>query len=241
MSRFFIRPDYIFNDNSGNITYDHGVNIYWSPERIRASEIFQYSVYKLIASKIQESKLHNPLIADVGCGAAYKGIRFLSSISANYHGFDQPNVIEILKKLHPGISWYDSDFENDTLEVIDKYDFIVCSDVIEHLVHPDLFLNKLKTLMKRQGTLFLSTPDRTLLRGIDAICSPNPNHVQEWSSKEFDSFVEAMGFVIEDRFHLPPMRFRLHSLGGYLRHRLSQLSSPGLAWNYNYLLKLRLR
>jgi SAM-dependent methyltransferase len=240
VSRFFIRPDYIFNDKAGNITYDKGSNIYWSSERIKASEIFQYSVYKLVASQIRESKLHNPFIADVGCGAAYKGIRLLSSITEHYHGFDQPNVIEILKSHHPNISWFDSDFENDNLDVIEKYDFIICSDVIEHLVHPDLFLIKLKTLMKPQGTLFLSTPDRTLLRGKDAICSPNLNHVQEWSSREFDSFVEAMGFVIEDRFHLPPMRLKLHSLGGYFRHRLAQLSSSGLSWNYNYLLKLRL-
>lgn len=240
MSRFFIRSDYIFNDLNGNTTYDRDGEIYWTPERIRASEIFQYPVYQFVASCVRKSKIRSPLVGDVGCGAAYKGLKLLASITENYCGLDQPNVIQILRDRYPRVNWVEADFENDALPLAGSFDFIVCSDVIEHLVRPDLFLDKLKTLLKPDGILFLSTPDRFLLRGPKAIKSPNLKHIQEWSADEFDRFISSAGLLIEQRIYLPPMRLRLHSLGAYFRHRFTQLLSPKLAWKYNYLLVLKM-
>lgn len=39
-----------------------------------------------------------------------------------------------------------------------KYDIIFCFEVLEHIMNPLLFLNELKTILMKEGTIYLSTP-----------------------------------------------------------------------------------
>jgi 2-polyprenyl-3-methyl-5-hydroxy-6-metoxy-1,4-benzoquinol methylase len=45
------------------------------------------------------------------------------------------------------------------LEMIGKFDVILATEVIEHVAHPDDFLHKLASLLKKDGTIVLTTPN----------------------------------------------------------------------------------
>ena len=44
-------------------------------------------------------------------------------------------------------------------EVVGQFDVILAAEVIEHVAHPDAFLHKLASLLKKDGTIVLTTPN----------------------------------------------------------------------------------
>ena len=44
-------------------------------------------------------------------------------------------------------------------EMVGKFDVILATEVIEHVAHPDTFLHKLASLLKKDGTIVLTTPN----------------------------------------------------------------------------------
>src|SRR5690606_5282573 len=76
-----------------------------------------------------------------------------------------------------------------------------CSDVLEHLVRPDIAMRLMWTLatIGDNAPVVLSTPAREHRAGAAYHGQPrNPAHVREWTSAEFAAFVTASGFSIHD-------------------------------------------
>jgi SAM-dependent methyltransferase len=101
-----------------------------------------------------------------------------------------------------------------------QYDVIVMAEVLEHLyTSPALVLKFLKTLLKPQGVLILSTPNALDFAGrIKPLLGihpyeliredyTNPGHYREYTEKELRSYAEKVGFTILD--------FKLHSYFDY--------------------------
>ena len=51
----------------------------------------------------------------------------------------------------------DWDF-NENTNITNKYDTILCFEVLEHVMNPLLFLEQLKKLLKKYGIIYMSTP-----------------------------------------------------------------------------------
>ncbi len=122
-------------------------------------------------------------VADIGCGSAYKLIKYLGDFETI--GYELPVNVEKLKEFYPEREWRISDF---TEEEDVKCDLIICSDVIEHLVDPDVLM----TYLTRQNfkLLILSTPERDICRGVNDFGPPkNPAHQREWNFDEFGQYV----------------------------------------------------
>lgn len=60
------------------------------------------------------------------------------------------------------------------------FQVITCFEVIEHIPNPDLLLSELKRMMKRDGLLFLTTPNRAM-RLLPLQRPWNPEHVCEYT------------------------------------------------------------
>ena len=58
----------------------------------------------------------------------------------------------------------------------ESYDVIICAEVIEHLIVPDLILNEIRRILKKDGILILTTPNlAALTRRIKLLLGRNPN------------------------------------------------------------------
>lgn len=62
------------------------------------------------------------------------------------------------KKLSPHITFFKQDIQK-TLKKTEKYDLVICFDVIEHLKYPDLAIKNMYTSVKKNGVVLCSTPN----------------------------------------------------------------------------------
>src|SRR6202035_2929981 len=44
-------------------------------------------------------------------------------------------------------------------EVVGQFDVVLAAEVIEYVAHPDVFIHKLASLLKKDGTIVLTTPN----------------------------------------------------------------------------------
>lgn len=76
-------------------------------------------------------------------------------------------------------------------------DFIVSFETLEHIVSQDLFLSELSRILKKDGRLLISTPDKDLISG--GIESDNPFHLKELTKRGFIDLLSHY-FVIDSLY-----------------------------------------
>ena len=93
------------------------------------------------------------------------------------------------------------------LDFRDTYDVVTAFAVLEHLIEPEQFLGKLKTLVANDGVLVIMTPSHQCLKTwlIDHLTrrrwhmySP-PEHLNFFSTGYFDHYLAAHGFTLTRR------------------------------------------
>lgn len=72
------------------------------------------------------------------------------------------------KKLSNKIDWIKTDLNNN-IKLKNKFDFIICTEVIEHLENPRQTLRNIHDLMKPKSTLILTMPNNESIRALVAI------------------------------------------------------------------------
>ena len=121
-----------------------------------------------------------------------------------------------------------------------KIDIIICSDVIEHLIDPDLLLNYIKNLSSKNSIIYLSTPDRDRMRGKSCMKSLKKEHIREWNYSEFKAYIADRGFQIIDHIHLKPLKFSFSNFKNYLQILLNKtINFDGKKFKYNQLIVCR--
>lgn len=68
-----------------------------------------------------------------------------------------PVISKLLQEKHFNIVQYDPFFHNHPALLKDKYDYIVCCEVMEHFHNPDKEFQLLNRLLKKQGQLYCMT------------------------------------------------------------------------------------
>lgn len=138
-------------------------------------------------------------VLDIGCA---KGSFLNEMIKYNYitHGIElsAPNV-EVCQasghKVYLGDldSYYNSAAKQ-------QFNIIACLDVIEHIVMPGEFLQKIKSLLSNNGLLILSTPNFSglvskLLGNRDPFLIP-PEHLNFFTKRGLKELIKANGFEV---------------------------------------------
>ena len=203
MKNFFIKSGYINNQVQ---KYDTKKR-YWTSQRIKASRLFQYSVYIEIKKFINYSEKSK--LVDIGCGAGEK-LKLLKDDKQNLEifGIDTKESIDICKKNLDFGNFIVDDLSNYNESLYENhknsFDYIICSDVIEHIKNPDQLLSLVNYLAHKDTIIIISTPDRIKFRGQSNNQSPNSAHIREWSGKELKLYLESKNFsVIGHKFMLP--------------------------------------
>ncbi|XP_015188000.1 PREDICTED: ubiquinone biosynthesis O-methyltransferase, mitochondrial [Polistes dominula] len=133
-------------------------------------------------------------IVDVGCGGGILS-EPLARIGAEVTGIDtSAQLIDIAKKhalldsdLLGRLNYVQTDIETFEKENKEKYEAVVASEVIEHVNDPQLFLKCCSAIVKPGGSLFITTPNRTLLSWMSVICAAEyllkivPVGTHEWN------------------------------------------------------------
>jgi SAM-dependent methyltransferase len=156
---------------------------------------WQIGVYEQVV--LLAERLNARHIVDVGCGDARKLAPLHSRFSIV--GIDYGVSLELCRNRYPYGTWIEYDLTSEGSLPLDervlRSSVIVCADVIEHLVHPEALLAKLREALRMAPVVLLSTPDRDLVNGRTDMGPPrNTGHVREWTLNEFSFFLASQGF-----------------------------------------------
>ncbi|SDB54952.1 Methyltransferase domain-containing protein [Desulfonatronum thiosulfatophilum] len=238
MSKYFIKDGYTEYKTDRNLTFDtNRKESYWDANRELSSKYYQWGVYQYIAGDIKK----NDVVVDIGCGCGYKLHHIIGSKSKNIIGLDQPAPIQYCQNKYMFGKWIDVDFESPNfVKVSDKVDYLICSDVIEHLINPEKLISFIHSIISYDTKIIFSTPDRDRLRGYSCMSSEKPEHVREWNFSEFKKYIENNNFKILSHFHQTPLRFTFWNYKVFFTILLRQLfANDGRKFKYNQVVVCR--
>lgn len=190
MSNPFLLPNQKFYGIHRGYNWRRFPEEYYAPEH---PNHYQIEVYEAARKILTERQFRT--VIDVGCGSGHKLIQFFPDVPTI--GIETPRTVEYLKKRYPLRIWYATplwhyeDF---------PADLVICVDVIEHVVDPDLLLHFIRNLSAKR--YLISTPERDLMNENTFNGPPrNPHHVREWNKQEFADYI-APWFKIEKHYTL---------------------------------------
>ena len=174
----------------------------------------------------------NARTLDAACGEGY-GSAMLAQVAASVEGVDiSPQAIGHARERYgqlPGVGFHDADCTE--LPFADQeFDRVVSFETLEHLAEQDELLAEFKRVLKPDGCLILSSPDKATYS--DGQGTVNEYHVKELYRDELEALI---------RRHFPTHRLlgqklmfhsAIWSLDGFERVALDQVSegkntSPG--------------
>ncbi len=122
-------------------------------------------------------------VLDIACGSGY-GSQILGQAGAKevWGGDISYDAIDFAKSSHSGEDVHfrvmeasDLPFEDDSFEMV------VSFETIEHLDNPKLFIQEIYRVLKPNGKLILSTPNKSATRRLNI---SNPYHIYEFKQNE---------------------------------------------------------
>ena len=163
----------------------------------------------LINLEVYKHIIENSECLDVGCWNGNLGYKLIKDKNCVVDGIDI-NKEGLLKAKQRGYRHtYNINFNNDkwSISSINKnYDYIIFSDVLEHLIDPSRTLLNLKTKLKSNGRAVISIPNSVfMLQRIEYLLgkftynvgfSPDYTHVRFFTKKSIISLVENSGYKI---------------------------------------------
>jgi len=131
--------------------------------------------------------LGRSVVVDVGCGYGRKLAPYVNEFTVV--GIDTPDVLPHVEVTPITLIAQNLDAE-EPLPIDPSVSLVICSDVIEHLWHPERLAMRLAVL---GCPVAMSTPDRARTHGRGNLSPLNPCHAQEWTLDELELFLEDCG------------------------------------------------
>lgn len=142
--------------------------------------------YEIAARQVKEKR-----VLDIACGVGY-GCQILCNAGAKtVLGVDAcSDTIKYAEKRYQanGIQFLCANAEQ--FEWSEQFDVIVSFETIEHLHHPDKFLERIHKYLTPEGDLFLSLP-------LGETRHFDPYHLHAFTQEEIFDLLEKTGFMVE--------------------------------------------
>lgn len=134
-------------------------------------------------------------ILEIGCGGGFL-TEALARLNATMTGVDPgENIIRIANlhltenspELQSRINYVVDVIENHSLDNQEKYDAVIVSEVIEHINDKTSFLGACVATLKKGGSIFITTPNRTNLSYLTTIVAAEdifkfvPKNTHDWN------------------------------------------------------------
>lgn len=170
-------------------TPEHTDALYRSPQVLRRYlGPTRQRYYEGIIHLLPLEAYHQRRIADAGCGPGYflwllqRALVAEGYQPAALFGLDYSlAALEVARKLLPQAEFRCLDI--DALLLEERFDIVVCMDVLEHLLHPDRALRNLTQLVAPGGILLLTVPNGRY--------DHFAGHINFWSPESWRVFLEA--------------------------------------------------
>jgi len=150
-------------------------------------------------------------VLDVGCGNgmhALKAARRCHRVVGVDGNLDSLGVALRSSQALPGgnVSFFAADLEQGLAVREQRFDTVICLDLLEHVYARDLLLQEIRRALKPRGTMLLSVPNRgtSWKRRLDRaglFSYSDPDHKIEYTLEELEAELGKNGFRIE---HLHP-------------------------------------
>lgn len=160
--------------------------------------------YRIILSVIDKYLKRGSKVLDVGCGAGALSL-YIASQKCEVIGIDiAENAISAAKKSADSMSiknvqFFAMDFPKKVPVGKDRFDMILCIEVLEHLIEEKLALKRIKELLSPGGIAIISVPSKNapLFRlGMATEFDKRVGHVRRYTSKELEDKCVSMGLTI---------------------------------------------
>jgi ubiquinone/menaquinone biosynthesis C-methylase UbiE len=145
----------------------------------------QRIVTNILTNHLNKNKTAQKIL-EVGCGTG----EYLNILSKDYEniatitGTDySEEAIKIATKKYPDIEFKHLDIEKEVLS--EKYDIIICMEVIEHLNHRKDAFKNLVTMLNNNGILVVTTPAGPIFA-----TEKHFGHIQHSSKEEMQEFAK---------------------------------------------------
>jgi SAM-dependent methyltransferase len=121
-------------------------------------------------------------VLDAACGAAYGSAMLVAAGAREVVGIDveEDVVAAAREKVTSGARFDVGDLRELPYED-DEFDLITCFEAIEHVAETELVLDELRRVLRPEGLLVLSTPNR------DVYTPGNPFHLRELTPNELEA------------------------------------------------------
>ena len=140
---------------------------------------------------------YNKIVADIACGTGYGSKSIVEKGQAKkYLGIDiDLESIKYAKKYFKlnNTEFYNSNGESTSISN-NSIDIILCFETIEHVSDEKKLLKEFKRILKKNGLLICSTPNKWPLEIAE-------HHVKEYDYKSFRNTLEDIGFTLENMYN----------------------------------------
>jgi hypothetical protein len=160
-------------------------------------------------------------IVDIGCGSGYKLIKYLGTFETI--GVETEPCYSFLKSNYPNNKWIQSGESEKNFIYYNELlnpDMVICSDVIEHIINPDILIDYLLSLKSRY--YIISTPCRNILCNHPSFNDAykkhwngppkNRCHVQEWTMDEFKKYISKKFNILSSHYGKQQIECQYHLL-----------------------------
>ncbi|HSA38118.1 MAG TPA: class I SAM-dependent methyltransferase [Methanoregula sp.] len=149
--------------------------------------------------KIIKKNIAGHMILDAGCGTGHLTIELLKEGYEVTAIDSSPELIHLLRETVKSenlrLPSFIMDICNPHDLTVEKFDTIVCLDVIEHIEGDESVLNIFRDLLKNEGTLILSVP---AIKNFFGERDKNVGHYRRYDKNEITNKVHKAGFDISD-------------------------------------------
>jgi len=145
------------------------------------------------------------VILDYGCGKGkmLTQLRLLNP-KAKIIGVDvSKTALKNAKRMNPSGSFVHITESKKTPLKSHSIDYIVCFDVIEHIYDTEFVFKEFSRLLKKRGTLFITTPYFGFFKniflsfyGFDIVYDPKGPHIRFYTIKTLKSCIEGVGLSL---------------------------------------------
>lgn len=215
------------------------LNRYWQTRDLPSADARSHQRAEMIRSLLGEPQSED--LIDIGCG---RGMVMIPLIEQGYRVSGCDLATETVGPLHAdGYDAFVFDIEKDDLP--DKYDGIICLEVLQQIFDPVAALGKFSKSLNENGFLIISVPNEfhlwsrlRLLAGSSHLGDFDESHIRLFNPRRARRMFERAGLHVEKVISVPVLPPGIKALG-WLGKLLARFSPSLFSLSQIYKLKVR--
>ena len=165
------------------------MSIIKTAERVSLSPSDNYVFQRSLLAYKEASEIIHGKVLEIGTGSGY-GIKEIAPKAKEFWTLDK-YYISINYKKYRNTRFIKNKVPPLTNMPDNYFDFVICFQVIEHIKDSNFLLKEINRVLKNNGILIISTPNRKMS------LTRNPWHVKEYTGLEFLEFLSQTFMEIE--------------------------------------------